>query len=74
MKKALLSLLIFIIVFITTYMILSYSPSMMIKLAAPPKEYFIRNLKSMAHFKSIISLLVGVLAASIPLISKKKSD
>lgn len=72
MKKFLLSILIFIIVFITTYIILCYFPSMMIKLSAPPKEYFIENLKHTAPFKSIISLVVGIFAANILLIYKKK--
>jgi hypothetical protein len=72
MKKSLLSILIFIIAFVATYIIVCYFPGMMIKLQAPPKEYFIENLKHMAPFKSVIAFLVGVIAAIIPLIAKKK--
>lgn len=73
MKKLLLSILIFIIAFMGTYIIICYLPGMRIKLFAPPGEYFIESIMHTVLLKSIISSLVGLIAVSIYLITKRRN-
>ncbi len=47
-------------------------PGMRIKLAAEPMEYFAESIKHMALFKSTVSLLLAVIAGSIPLLGKRQ--
>ena len=67
----LISGIIFVFIFISSYIILSYLPSLRIKLYAPPKEYFIESIRHMVVFKSIVAIGLGLLVVSIPYILKK---
>ena len=72
MKKA-LSINLFIVGFIATYLILCYCiPGLRIKLAAEPKEYFIESIKYAAIFKTITSCVIGGIFAVLPFVIKKK--
>ncbi|AEE92441.1 hypothetical protein [Tepidanaerobacter acetatoxydans] len=61
-------LILFIVVFIATYFVLRYLPSLRIKLFAPPMEYFVESIKHMVFFKSLVSVVIGLLALGIPFI------
>lgn len=65
MKKVVISLISFVVVFIATYLILCYLPHLRIKLSAPPMEYFVESIKHMVFFKSLVSVVVGILTAGI---------
>ncbi|MBR1386009.1 MAG: hypothetical protein IJ568_04190 [Bacilli bacterium] len=72
MKKT-LSIILFVVGFIATYLIMCYCiPGLRIKLAAEPKEYFIESIKYAAIFKTITSCVVGGIFAALPYIIKKK--
>ena len=74
MKRKTLPIILFIVAFVGTYMIICFGiPGMRIKLEAEPVELFFASIKHMALFKSLISLVVGVLVALLSvLIGKKK--
>jgi len=61
-------LILFVVVFIATYFVLCYLPSFRIKLFASPKEYFVESIKHMVFFKSLVSVVIGLLVVGIPFI------
>ncbi len=71
MKKAVISLISFIIMFIATYSILCYLPSFRIKLAAPLMVYFVESIKHMVFLKTLVSVIVGLLVTDIPFIIQR---
>ena len=73
MKKHLLSLLLFLIGFTAAYLAMCYLvPGLRIKLSAPPAEYFRESVQHMVLFKAVVSLLVGAVAAALPLLFKRR--
>lgn len=73
MKKIWLSLILSLVIFAGAYLTMCYLiPGMRIKLAAEPMEYFAESIKHMALFKSTVSLLLAVIAGSIPLLGKRQ--
>ena len=66
-------LILFVVVFIATYFVLCYLPSLRIKLFAPPMEYFVESIKHMVFFKSLVSVVVGLLAVGILLVSQRRA-
>lgn len=73
MKKKMLSLSLFLIAFIATYLIICFAiPGMRIKLEAAPMEYFFKSIVHMAFFKTVVSLAVALIFGAIPLILWKK--
>jgi hypothetical protein len=64
-------LILFVVVFIATYFVLCYLPNLRIKLFAPPMEYFVESIKHMVFFKSLVSVVVGLLAIGIPFIIQR---
>ncbi|MBE4906850.1 hypothetical protein IMZ08_02100 [Bacillus luteolus] len=68
MKKVIISIISFFIVFVATYLIIGYLPNFRIKLDAPPLEYFVETIKHMVFFKSLVSFFVGVLVSGVLLI------
>lgn len=73
MKKTFLSLSIFAVAFVFTYIILSFG-SWGLKLSAEPTVYFIESIKHMFLFKSIISCAAGTIASIVfAFIGKKES-
>lgn len=67
------SLILFIVVFLAIYLIFGYLPSFRIKLAAPPMEYFAESIKHMVGFKTLVSVVVGLLVACIALIFQRRA-
>ncbi len=66
-KKVMLGFVLFSAAFILTYFITSFCvPGWRVKLAADAVTVFIENLKTLMPIKAIISLVVGVIAGSIP--------
>ena len=75
MKKKILSLSLFIIAFIATYIIICFAiPGMRIKLEAAPMEYFCKSIAHMVFFKTIVSLAVALIFGAIPVIFWKRSQ
>lgn len=73
MKKILISLAIFLITFIATYLIICFViPGMRIKLDAAPMEYFFKSITHMAFFKTIVSFVIALILGAIPLCLRKK--
>ena len=73
MKKIIISLALFLIAFITTYLIICFAiPGMRIKLEAAPMEYFFNSIIHMAFFKTMVSLVVALIFGAIPLAFGKK--
>lgn len=74
MKKKTYKILIFALAFITTYLCICFCiPGMRIKLEAEPFELFVKSIKHMALFKSLISLTVGIIIVGLVGIIKKKN-
>lgn len=71
MIKKLVSLIIFVVFFIGTYVALCYL--MPIKLSAEPWEYFIASAKDMVWLKGLISLVIGLAMSIVPSMIKSKS-
>lgn len=72
-NKKVLSIILFIVGFIATYLFMCYCiPNLRIKLQAEPMEYFIESIKNIAIFKSIISFIIGAILAILPHIVKNK--
>lgn len=73
MKKIGLSVAIFLVVFIGSYMGLCYVvPGLRIKLEADAMTYFVKSIRHMALFKGIMSLFIGLVLASIPFPAVKR--
>ena len=74
MKKKIISLALFVIVFIAAYLIICFAiPGMRIKLDAEPMEYFIESITHMAFIKTVASLIIAFIFGVIPfLVIKKK--
>ena len=71
--KKIISLIIFLISFVITYLIICFAvPGMRIKLEAEPMEYFFRSIKHMAVFKTIISLVIALILSIISFAFRKK--
>lgn len=73
MKKVVNSLISFVVMFIATYLILCYLPSFRIKLFTPPMEYFVESIKHMVFFKSMVSVVVGLLLVGILFIIQNRT-
>ena len=73
MKKKMLSLSLFVIAFIATYLIICFGiPGMRIKLEAEPMEYFFKSITHMVFFKAMVSLAAALIFGAIPFIFWKK--
>ena len=73
MKKILISLAIFLITFIATYLIICFAiPGMRIKLEAEPIEYFLESIRHMAFVKTAASLVAALIVGTIPLFFRKR--
>ncbi len=70
-KKILLSIILFVVVFLVTYLYLCYFTGLRIKLAAEPMEYFIESIKYATVFKSVVSYITSFILATIPYIISK---
>ena len=71
----LLSVVLFLFGFIESYLIMSfYIPSFKIALIAEPFEVILKSIRGMWLFKSIISLVIGIILAIIPLVLKRKNN
>jgi len=66
-NKKVLSMILFVVGFVVTYLVLCYCiPGLRIKLAAEPLEYFIKSIKNAFLFKSVISCIVATVLALLP--------
>ena len=73
MKRKTVLLVLFLIIFITTYMILCFAiPGMRIKLEAEPMNYFLASISHMVLFKAAISFVIAIVLVIIPLLVKRK--
>ena len=74
MKRIMVSVAIFIVVFIVSYVGLCYLvPGLRIKLAADAVTYFKESIRHIKKKKSVISLVIGsVLASSLYLVAKRE--
>ena len=74
MKKVSIALLLFVIVFVATYLIICFAiPGMGIKLEAEPMEYFLESIRHMAFIKTAASLVMALIAGAIPFLFRKRS-
>lgn len=74
MKKASIALLLFVVVFVATYLIICFAiPGMRIKLDAAPVEYFLESIRHMAFIKTAVSLVTALMAGAIPFLFRKRS-
>ena len=71
MKNGVLSIVLFIVSFVVVYLIMCYLPSMRIKLAAEPMEYFVESIKHNMSFKLLISSAIGVFVIGLSFIFRK---
>ena len=63
MKKKTVSIVLFLIAFISTYLIICFAiPGMRIKLEAEPIEIFFKSITHMVFFKTMISLVVAIMS------------
>lgn len=73
MKKKGLSVALFLITFIATYLFVCFGiPGMRIKLVAEPMELIIESIKHMMLFKTMISIVVAALLGAVPFLFWKK--
>lgn len=73
MKKKGLSVILFLISFVATYLFVCFGiPGMRIKLDAEPIELFIESIKHMMLFKTMISLVVASVVGAVPFLLRKK--
>ena len=73
MNKKVISLVLFIVVFIAVYLIVCFAiPGMRIKLEAEPFEYFVKSIRHMAFVKIVISFIAALLVGILPLVIKRK--
>lgn len=74
MKKASIALVLFIVAFVTTYLVICFAiPGMRIKLDAEPMEYFLKSLSHMVFIKTAASLVMALIAGAIPFLFRKRS-
>ena len=74
MKKVSIALLLFVIVFVATYLVICFAiPGMRIKLEAEPMEYFLESIRHMAFIKTAVSLVMALIAGAIPFLFRKRS-
>ena len=72
MKRKALSIMLFAVVFIAAYLVMSFCiGGMRIKLEAAPMVYFVESLRHMAFFKTIVSAIPAAIAAVVVLFVKK---
>lgn len=62
-KKTIIKISVFILFFIAVLSDTRYIPSMRIKLQAPAGEYLLKSIKHNAVYKTIISAVIGGIAA-----------
>ena len=75
LKRKTISLILFVLAFIAAYLIMCFGiPGLRIKLEAEPAEYFLASIRHMALFKSIVSLIVGIIIGVLPLLIGKKKQ
>ena len=73
MKKKGLSVILFLISFVATYLFVCFGiPGMRIKLDAEPIELFIESIKHMMIFKTMISFVVASVVGAVPFLLRKK--
>ena len=73
MKKVSIALLLFVIVFVATYLVICFAiPGMRIKLEAEPIEYFLESIRHMAFVKTAASLVAALIVGTIPLFFRKR--
>ena len=73
MKKKIISVALFLIAFIATYLIICFAiPGMRIKLEAEPIEIFFKSITHMVFFKTMLSFVVALIIGAIPLFFWKK--
>lgn len=73
MKKIILSLVLFAVTFVLTYIGLCYLvPGLRIKLEAEPMVYFIESITHMVLFKSVISFIIGLVVGVISFFCQSK--
>ena len=72
MKKKGLSVILFLISFVATYLFVCFGiPGMRIKLDAEPIELFIESIKHMMLFKTMISFVVASVVGAVPFLLRK---
>ena len=74
MKRKILSVCLFLVIFAAVYALLCYFPPLRIKLAAGPMEYFRESIRHGVPFKMLVSAIAGLLAGSVPLIAARRRD
>jgi len=73
MKRKMLSIAVFAVVFVAAYLVMSFCiGGMRIKLEAEPMVYFAESIMHMAFFKGIVSLIAALIAGVIVLAVCKK--
>lgn len=73
MKKVSIALLLFVVVFVATYLVICFAiPGMRIKLEAEPIEYFLESIRHMAFVKTAASLVAALIVGTIPLFFRKR--
>ena len=73
MKKASIALLLFVIVFVATYLVICFAiPGMRIKLDAAPAEYFLASIRHMAFVKTAASLVTALMAGAFPFLFNRR--
>ena len=73
MNKKGLSVILFLITFVATYLFVCFGiPGMRIKLDAEPIELFIESIRYMMLFKTMISLVVASVVGVVPFLLRKK--
>ena len=73
MKRKILSLVLFLIVFVSAYLVTCFAiPSMRIKLEAEPVEYFLESIGYMVFFKAAVSFVVALVIGALPFAFGKK--
>lgn len=73
MKRTINYSILFVAVFIVTYLTLCYLPSFRIKLFAPPTEYFVESIKHMVLLKTLVSVCTGLLVSGLLFAIKKRA-
>ena len=73
MKKVSIALLLFVVVFMATYLVICFAiPGMRIKLEAEPIEYFLESIRHMAFVKTAASLVTALMAGAIPFLFRRR--
>lgn len=69
MKKKVLSLSLFLITFLATYLIICFAvPGIRIKLDVAPITFFVKSITHMVFFKATISLIAALIVGVLPFI------